>query len=69
MEDNLTKRNWQDNAKCCFRDRDEAIQYLFVECTPTKMIWRIVRISFGVSPPKNVTNLFGNWLNGLNKRV
>jgi hypothetical protein len=25
-------------------------------------------MSFGISPPTNVTNLFGNWLYGLDKK-
>jgi hypothetical protein len=25
-------------------------------------------MTFGLPPPKNVTNLFGNWLDGLSKK-
>jgi hypothetical protein len=25
-------------------------------------------MSFNISPPKNITNLFGNWLEGVEKR-
>jgi hypothetical protein len=34
-----------------------------------KIIWRIVHLTFGLPPPKNITNLFGNWLNGIDKQV
>jgi hypothetical protein len=32
------------------------------------VIWRIVHMAFNISPPKNITNLFGNWLMGVNKK-
>jgi hypothetical protein len=25
-------------------------------------------MTFGLSPPQNITNLFGNWLSGLDKK-
>jgi hypothetical protein len=59
-KDNLIKINWQENYKCCFCDIDETIQHLFIEFPLAKTIWRIVHIFFGISLPKNNTNLFGN---------
>jgi hypothetical protein len=67
-KDNLIKRNWTGNEKCCFCDNKESIQHLFFECALAKVIWRIVHMSFGLAPPKNVTNLFGNWLKGILKK-
>jgi hypothetical protein len=32
------------------------------------MVWRIVNLSFNLAPPRNITNLFGNWLAGVNKK-
>jgi hypothetical protein len=32
------------------------------------MVWRIVHITFSISPPKNIKNLFGNWLAGVPKK-
>jgi hypothetical protein len=26
-------------------------------------------MAFGISPPKNITNIFGNWLHGLDKEI
>jgi hypothetical protein len=32
------------------------------------MVWRIVHMTFSISPPKNIKNLFGNWLTGVPKK-
>ena len=66
-KDNLARRNWTGNQRCCFCDKDETIQHLFFECPLAKIIWRIVHMSFSLSPPKNINNLFGNWLKGIPK--
>ena len=67
-KDNLAKRNWQGSKKCCFCDQDESIHHLFISCPFAKVIWRIVHMTFNLSPPTNITNLFGNWLRGINKK-
>jgi hypothetical protein len=59
-KDNLTKRNWIGKETCCFCDNMESIQHLFFECPFAKIIWRIIHMTFYLTPPKNVTNLFGN---------
>jgi hypothetical protein len=66
-KDNLLKRNWQGNSSCVFCDKDESIKHLFFECPLAKIIWRVVHMAFGIPPPRNVTNMFGNWLTGLDK--
>jgi hypothetical protein len=45
-----------------FFDKKESIQHLISECPLAQLICRIIYITFGLTPPKNVTNLFGNWL-------
>jgi hypothetical protein len=32
------------------------------------VVWRIVHLSFNLAPPRNITNLFGNWLAGVSKK-
>jgi hypothetical protein len=32
------------------------------------MIWMIVYMTFNITAPMNITNLFGNWLNGVDKK-
>jgi hypothetical protein len=68
-KDNLIRRKWQGNKTCCFCDKEEIIQHLFIDYPLAKIIWLIIHMSFGISPPKNITNLFGNWLHGIEKRV
>jgi hypothetical protein len=66
-KDNLIKRNWHGCTKCCFCDQEETIQHLFISCPFARILWRIIRITFNIYPPANITNLFGNWL--LLKRI
>jgi hypothetical protein len=70
-KDNLLKRNWHGSKKCCHSDQDKTIQHLFIDCPLAKIVWRIVHRSFSISisPPKNIKNLFGNWLAGVTKKV
>ena len=51
-----------------FCDKEESIQHLFFDCRLAKLVWHIVHMSFNLSPPKNITNLFGNWLKGIPKK-
>jgi hypothetical protein len=67
-KDNLINRNWTRNGKCCFCDNRESIQHLLFDCLIAKIVWRIIHMTFGLAPPKNITNLFGNWLKGILKK-
>jgi hypothetical protein len=58
-KDNILKRSWQGCTTYCFCDKDESIHHLFFECPLAKIVWRIVHMTFGLVPLKNVTNLFG----------
>ena len=53
--------------KCCFCDQEETIQHLFITCPFAKMVWRIVHMALNLTPPNNITHLFGNWLGGVSK--
>jgi hypothetical protein len=39
-----------------------------MECPLAKVVWRVVHLSFNLSPPRNITNIFGNWLAGVDKK-
>jgi hypothetical protein len=56
-KNNLVKRNWQGNTKCCFCDKDETIQHLFFECPVAQIVWRIVHMNFNIAPLTNITNV------------
>ena len=69
-KDNLTKRNWKGEIKCCFCDKNETIQYLFFDCHVAKFAWNAVFVTFGIQPPTSISHLLGSWLGGfsLNSR-
>jgi hypothetical protein len=69
IKDNLIKRKWTGNEKCYFCDNKESIQYLFFDCPFAKIVWRIICMTFGLAPLKNITNLFRNWLKGIQKNI
>jgi hypothetical protein len=66
-KDNLARRNWNGCMKCAFCDSSESINHLFFDCPFAKLIWRVIQFTFNIVPPTNVTNMFGNWLNGVDK--
>jgi hypothetical protein len=38
-------------------------------CLFAHLVWHIVHVTFSLTPPTNITNMFGNWLNGVNKKT
>jgi hypothetical protein len=68
-KDNLLKRKWKGNSDCCFCSSKESIQHLFFDCYLARLCWNLVQISFGLTPPTNVSDLFGNWLNGFHRKL
>jgi hypothetical protein len=66
-KDNLKRRNWSGDSKCCFCSEDETVHHLFFTCPLAKLMWRIVHMTFSISPPTSTKNLFGSWLNGVSK--
>jgi hypothetical protein len=68
-KDNLVKRSWKGCKTCInFFHNNETIQHFFFECSFAKIIRRIIRMTFGLTPPTIVTNLFGNLLAGIPKK-
>ena len=68
-KDNLAKRNWQGCTKCSFCGSEETVDHLFITCPFSKIIWTVVYSTYNITPPVNVTNMFGNWLNGVEKKT
>jgi hypothetical protein len=68
-KDNLAKRNWNGCKRCAFCDSEESINHLFFACPFASLVWRVVHFTFDIPPPANVTNMFGNWLNGVEKHT
>ena len=66
-KDNLARRNWTGCTKCCFCGAQETVEHLFISCPFARLLWRIVNITYDLPPPTNTTNMFGNWLNGVDR--
>jgi hypothetical protein len=68
-KDNLARRRWKRSLKRCFYNLDETIRQLFFDCQLATIMWRIVQVSFNVTPPMNIFHMFNGWLNGINKKL
>jgi hypothetical protein len=66
-KDNLAKRNWVGCAKCCFCGEQESIEHLFISCPFARLLWRVVNFTYNLPSPTNIRNMFGNWLNGVDR--
>ena len=67
-KNNLGKRNWHGSRQCVFCHNDGTIKHLFFNCTIACSIWSIIQIGSTLYPPTSVANIFGSWLNGVDKR-
>jgi hypothetical protein len=54
-KDNLIKRKWQGNEKCCFCDEKETIQHLFIQCPLAKIT--SIKWVFGLAPKSHLSPL------------
>jgi hypothetical protein len=61
-KDNLVKRNWHGNEKCCFCDNYETTQHQFFYCDLTMLIWRVMDLAFGLIPHVSINHMFGTWV-------
>jgi hypothetical protein len=68
-KDNLARRNWKECTKCVFCGLKETIDHLFISCPFSRLVWRVVHFTISIPPPSNITNLFGNWLNRIDKKT
>jgi hypothetical protein len=64
-KDNLIKRNWHGNKTCVFCSQDETIKHLFFHCNFARSIWSVIQAAFGLYTPTIITNIFRNWLHGI----
>jgi hypothetical protein len=44
------------------------VEHLFIRCTFARLVWQVVHFTFNIPPPTNIKNLFGHWLNGIDKK-
>lgn len=58
-KDNLLKRKWKGDPKCCFCKTPESILHLIFQCHVAKTVWAVVAKCFGANTiPRN---LEGSW--------
>jgi hypothetical protein len=43
-------------------------KHLFFQCCFARSIWSVIQVTLTLYPSHNVTNIFGNWLNGIDYR-
>ena len=51
-----------------FFDTNESVEHVFISCPFVRDIWRMVHFTFNIKPPSSIPNLFGSWLNGVDKK-
>ena len=50
-------------------DSRDSIDHLFFTCPFAGAVWTLVQYAFNIIPPLNVSNMFGIWLNGVDKNT
>ena len=68
-KDNLIKRRWIGCKKCVFCDTDESVEHLFISCPFARDIWCLVHFTFSIYQPTSIANMFGSWLNGIDRKT
>jgi hypothetical protein len=68
-KDNLAKRQWTGCTKCVFCGEQETVEHLFLLCPFARLIWRTVNFTYGLAQPTSISDLFGSWLNGVEKKT
>jgi hypothetical protein len=45
----------------------DSVKNLFISYPFVGLVWPVVFVAYSIPPPSNITNMFGNWLNGADK--
>jgi hypothetical protein len=56
------------SKKCVFCHQDKTIKHLFFQCRFARSIWSVIQVASTMFPPCSITNIFGNWQNGIDNR-
>ena len=67
-KDNPVRNNWKRSLKCCFCNCNESITHLLFDCHHAKDILKIVYFAIGLTPPRSIFHMLGNWLSNFNDK-
>jgi hypothetical protein len=67
-KDNLARRNWNGRKACVFCHQNEIIKHLFFQCRYGRSIWSVIQVASTLFSLCSITNIFGNWLSGIDNR-
>jgi hypothetical protein len=48
--------------------KDNLAKHLFFRCRFARSIWSVIQVASTLFPPCGITNIFGNWLDGIDNR-
>jgi hypothetical protein len=63
------KRSWSGCPNCAFCSGHETVDHLFIRCPFAKLVWQVVHFTDNIPPPTNIKNIYGQWLNGIDKKM
>jgi hypothetical protein len=64
-KENLSKRNWQGNARCDWCGCLETTSHIFYDCQVASFTWKVIQMVLdSISLPNNSNDMFGKWLCG-----
>jgi hypothetical protein len=63
------RKNWKGSRSVVFCNANETIKHLLFDCHHAKQIWRIIYLATGLSPPRSISHMFGNWLHILDDKI
>jgi len=61
-KDNLARKNWTGSQKYCGCNSNETINHLFLDCHYARMVWRVIFLATGLTPPRSISQIFSSWL-------
>jgi hypothetical protein len=67
-KDKLAKRNWNRSRTYVFFHQDETIKHLFFQSCFAISLLSVIQVASTLFLPRNIANIFGNWLNGIDNR-
>lgn len=68
-KDNLLKRNWQGDKRCCFCNMDESVEHLFFDCSAARCAWNLIAILLALHLDQLLLHSFGNGLEDICHKI